>query len=148
MNANTPVRVLVVDDHPEVRRTMIAILRSHPDVQVVGEASSGDEAIECAEQLKPTVVLMDIHIPALDGIAATRVITSRFPQIAVIGLSGIVEDYLVHAILQAGGIGLFPKEDAVRELYQYIKQATAVKQSQRQENTSWREGRYVDREIG
>ena len=128
MSATNPIRVLVVDDHPEVRRTLASVLRPHPDVEVVGEAATGEEAILRAEQLQPTVVLMDIHIPALDGIAATRVITSRCPPIVVIGLSGHVQDYLQYAIVKAGGFGLFQKDEAVAGLYEFIKQALASKQ--------------------
>ncbi len=129
MSATNIIRVLTVDDHPEVRRTLTSVLRAHSDVEVVGEAATGEEAILRAEQLQPTVVLMDINVPALDGIAATRVITSKFPEMVVIGLSGHVQDYLRYAIIKAGGFGLFQKDEAVGNLYSFIRQALASKQS-------------------
>ena len=129
MSATNPIRVLIVDDHPEVRRTLTSVLRAHADVEIVGEAATGEEAILRTEQLQPTVVLMDINIPALDGIAATRVITSKSPEIVVIGLSGHVQDYMRYAIIKAGGFGLFQKDEAVGNLYSFIRQALASKQS-------------------
>lgn len=127
MSTSNPIRVVIVDDHPEVRRTLISVLRAHSDVEVVGEAATGEEAILRAEQLQPTILLMDINIPALDGIAATRVITSRWPHIVVIGLSGHVQEYLRYAIVKAGAFGLFQKDEAVGELYTFIRQALASK---------------------
>ena len=125
MSTSNPIRVVIVDDHSEVRRTLISVLRAHSDVEVVGEAATGEEAILRAEQLQPTILLMDINIPALDGIAATRVITSRWPHIVVIGLSGHVQEYLRYAIVKAGAFGLFQKDEAVGELYTFIRQALA-----------------------
>jgi|SRR5690242_11150548 len=149
MSANNPVRVLIVDDHPEVRRTLISVLHSHADVQVVGEASTGDEAVVRAEELQPTVILMDIHIPALDGIAATRIIASRFPHIVVIGLSGNVQAYLIDAIRKAGGFGLFQKDEAVGELYEFIKRAIALKPSRQEDSTSpWPQQHCLNSELG
>jgi DNA-binding NarL/FixJ family response regulator len=138
MSTHHFIRVVIVDDHPEVRRTLISILKSHSDVQVVGEASTGVEAIARAEELQPTVILMDINIPALDGIAATRVITSKFPEIAIIGLSGTVQDYLLYAIVKAGGFGLFQKDEAVGKLYDFIRRAIASKQPRQEDERTTR----------
>lgn len=138
MSVNSPVRVLIVDDHPQVRRTLSSILDSHADVEVVGEAGTGKEAVLLAEQLEPTVILMDIYIPALDGIAATRMITSKYPHIVVIGLSGNVQEYLVDAIVKAGGFGLFQKDEAVGALYEFIKRAIAAKPMRPEERTGVR----------
>lgn len=149
MSANNPIRVLIVDDHPEARRTLSSILNSHADVQVVGEAATGDEAVLQADALQPTVILMDIYIPALDGIAATRTITSRFPHMVVIGLSGNVQEYLIDAIRKAGGLGLFQKDEAVGELYEFIKRAIALKASWQEDRTSpWPQQRYLNQAVG
>jgi DNA-binding NarL/FixJ family response regulator len=89
------MRVLIVDDHDAVRRSLSQALREEPDMEVVGEASNGEEATQLAEQLNPDVVLMDIAMPRIDGIEATRRITRDKPQIRIIGLS--IHDSMAYA---------------------------------------------------
>lgn len=81
------IRVLLVDDHPTVRQTLRRALQAYPNIEVVGEASDGEEAIAHVAQLQPTIVVMDIQMGRKDGVTATRLIKKQYPQVNVIGLS-------------------------------------------------------------
>src|SRR5512145_3328589 len=81
------IRVLLVDDHAMIRQGLRCALECYPSVEVVGEASDGEEAVECVAKVQPTVVVMDIIMPKLDGIAATRLIKTKYPQIVIVGLT-------------------------------------------------------------
>ena len=118
-----PIRVLIVDDHAMVRKGLLAILKNKPELELVGEARDGREAIECCEQLKPDVVLMDLVMPELGGVAATRAIHQRWPQVQVIALTSFQEKELVQDALQAGAIGYLLKNVSGDELAEAIRQA-------------------------
>ena len=118
-----PIRVLLVDDHAMVRQGLRAVLESYPDVEVVGEAWNGEEAVACAERLQPTIVVMDIHMPKMNGIKATAQIASRFPGIIVIGLSVQAGGENEVAMRNAGASMLLTKEAAVEELYRAIRES-------------------------
>ena len=98
------IRVLIVDDHVMVRQGLRAVLQSYPNIDVVGEAGNGEEALSSVAKLQPTIVVMDISMPSLDGIGATRLIKTQYPQIAVLGLSVNAPSYHVDAMLKAGDI--------------------------------------------
>lgn len=106
-------RVLVVDDNATVRQSLKSVVQSFPNTVIVGEAANGEEAVASVGTLQPNVVLMDINIPALDGIASTRQIKSKYPHIAVIGLSADAAGYLRHAMTMAGAFEVLPKENAL-----------------------------------
>jgi DNA-binding NarL/FixJ family response regulator len=114
------IRVLIVDDHVMVRQGLRALLQSYPNIDVVGEAGNGEEAISSTTKLRPTIVVMDIGMPSLDGIGATRLIKAQFPQIAVLGLSVNAPTFHVDAMLKAGAFDVITKEKAVDELYSAI----------------------------
>ena len=118
-----PIRVLIVDDHAMVRKGLLAILKNHPELELVGEARDGREAIDCCGQLKPDVVLMDLVMPELGGVAATRAIHQRWPNIRVIALTSFQEKELVQDALQAGAIGYLLKNVSGDELAEAIRQA-------------------------
>jgi NarL family two-component system response regulator LiaR len=118
-----PIRVLIVDDHAMVRKGLLAILKNHPELELVGEARDGREAIECCGQLKPDVILMDLVMPELGGVAATRAIHQRWPNIRVIALTSFQEKELVQDALQAGAIGYLLKNVSGDELAEAIRQA-------------------------
>ena len=118
-----PIRVLIVDDHAMVRKGLLAILKNHPEFELVGEARDGREAIECCGQLKPDVVLMDLVMPELGGVAATRAIHQRWPNIRVIALTSFQEKELVQDALQAGAIGYLLKNVSGDELAEAIRGA-------------------------
>jgi DNA-binding NarL/FixJ family response regulator len=87
------IRVVLVDDHPTVRQTLRSVLQPYPNIEVVGEASDGEEAIARVEHLQPEVVVMDIYMGRMDGITATRLIKAQYPQVAVIGLTIEQKDF-------------------------------------------------------
>lgn len=116
----TGIRILLVDDHAMVRMGLRSVLESYPDVEIVGEACNGEEAVAFVEHLQPTVVLMDINMPKMNGIAATAQIKSRYPAIVVIGLSVNAGGANEVAMRNAGATLLLTKEAAVEELYRTI----------------------------
>ncbi|MEP6891540.1 MAG: response regulator transcription factor, partial [Nitrospirota bacterium] len=118
---------LLVDDHAMVRQGLRAVLDSYPDVDVVGEARNGEEAVELVERLQPTIVLMDINMPKMNGIKATAQITSRFPGIIVVGLSVQAGGENEEAMRKAGASMLLTKEAAVEELYRAIRESMDVR---------------------
>ena len=121
-----PIRVLVVDDQPLFLRTMRGLLDSYSDVEVVGVAGSGEEAIESVRRLRPSVVLMDIHLRRpMDGIAATRVIAKQCPDVAVLGLSYDRKDYVVSAMQEAGAFEVLAKDNIADLLHDAIRRAVA-----------------------
>ena len=121
------IRVLLVDDHAMVRQGLRSVLESYSDVEVVGEAVDGEEAVAFAAQLQPSIVVMDINMPKMNGIKATAEITSRYPGIIVIGLSVNTGDATEEAIRQAGAVRLLDKGAAVEELYRTIQEVLGAK---------------------
>jgi len=100
-------------------------LEVHPSIEVVGEASDGEEALACVPKVQPTVVVMDIVMPKLDGIAATRLIKTQYPQIAVVGLTRELKDYTSYSMKKAGAFEVVDKKNTVMELYGAIQRAVA-----------------------
>ena len=119
------IRVLLVDDHAMVRQGLRCALEVYPNIEVVGEASDGDQAVECVAKIQPTVVVMDIVMPKMDGIAATRLIKAQYPQIAVVGLTRELKDYTSYSMKKAGAFEVVDKKNAVSELYDAIQRAVA-----------------------
>jgi CheY-like chemotaxis protein len=113
--------VLLVDDHAMMRQGLRSVLEAHADIQIVGEASDGHEAVEMADTLRPAVVIMDINMPRLNGIEATARIKAQYPEIRVIGLSVNAGPNNKEAMLNAGADMLLTKEAAVEELYRGIQ---------------------------
>jgi DNA-binding NarL/FixJ family response regulator len=122
------IRVLIADDHTMVRQGLRAVLQSYANIDVVGEAGNGEEAVVNVRKLQPAVVVMDISMPTLDGIAATRLIKTQYPHVAVVGLSVNAPSYHVDAMLKAGAFDVVTKEKAVDELYSAIQRAIAAVQ--------------------
>ena len=121
MNTPTAVRVLIVDDDSLVRQLLTEILTVYPDIEVIGQAATGDEAVSSVERLQPNIVIMDIRMPKMDGVAATREIKVRYPEVKVIGLTEYADGYNGDALKRAGAIGVYHKSKATEELYQAIK---------------------------
>jgi diguanylate cyclase (GGDEF)-like protein len=117
------VRVLLVDDHQVVRQGLAALLKDVPDVRVVGLASNGAEALEQVERLEPDVVLMDVTMPVMDGVEATRLITQRRPGVRVVGLSALTETDLARRMTEAGAGAFVSKAASPREVLRAIRGA-------------------------
>ncbi len=121
-HASRPIRVLLVDDHTMVREGLRNMLDFYPDVDVIGEARNGQEALAAVEALQPSVVVMDITMPTMNGIDATAEITSRFPGTIVIGLSVQAGPAYEEAMRDAGAAMLLTKEAALDDLYRAIRE--------------------------
>lgn len=118
-----PIRVFIVDDHAMVRRGLAAFLRAKPDLQLVGEASDGAEAITLCERLQPDIVLMDLVMPETNGIEATRAIRGRWPAIHVIALTSFDDKELVREVLAAGALSYLLKNVSAEDLAEAIRAA-------------------------
>lgn len=117
------IRILLVDDHSVVRQGLRMFLSLDPDLEVVGEAANGAEALRLAHELKPDVVLMDLLMPVMDGIAATAAIRQELPDTEVIALTSVLEDASVTGAVRAGAIGYLLKDTQAEELVRAIRAA-------------------------
>jgi DNA-binding NarL/FixJ family response regulator len=110
------LRILVADDHEIVRRGLVALIKSHPDWEVCAEANNGREAVEKANQFKPDIAILDIGMPVLNGLEATRQILRQHPAVRILILTITDTDQVVQAVLDAGARGFLLKSDAARDL--------------------------------
>jgi signal transduction histidine kinase/ActR/RegA family two-component response regulator len=117
---STGIRLMIVDDHKVMRQGLIRLVSGQPDIQVAGEAQSGQEAIEMALRIRPDAIVMDISMPEMDGIEATRRIKSELPEVRVIGLSMFEDEYIARAMRQAGAEVLVSKTASMAELLKAI----------------------------
>jgi len=120
-----PIRVVLADDHAMIRQGLRSALEAYPNIEVVGEAGDGDEAVLAASKLQPAIIVMDINMSKMDGITATRLIKMQHPQMVVIGLTIDPKGYLIDAMQKAGAAELLGKDQAVNELYGAIQRAVA-----------------------
>lgn len=123
MSDGKPIRVMIVDDHAVVRSGLKAFLMVFDDLELVGEASSGQEAVQLTERIQPDVILMDIIMPDMDGPATTKAIRSRWPGVQIVALTSFREDELVKNALQAGAIGYLLKNVGADDLADAIRSA-------------------------
>ena len=120
-----PIRIMLVDDHTVVRQGLRMFLALDPELQVVGEAENGAEAIRLAQELQPEVVLMDLLMPVMDGITAIGILRRNLPETEVIALTSVLEDEKVVGAVRAGAIGYLLKDTQADELCRAIKAAAA-----------------------
>jgi NarL family two-component system response regulator LiaR len=120
-----PIRVLIADDHAVVRQGLRMFLATDPEIEIVGEARDGAEALRMALQLQPDVVLMDLLMPVMDGIQATAAIRREAPGVEVVALTSVLEDGVVVDAVRAGAIGYLLKDTEAHELRRAIKAAAA-----------------------
>src|SRR6195256_5347285 len=114
------LRILVADDHEIVRRGLVSLIKSQPNWEVCAEADNGRQAVELAKQMRPAIVILDIGMPTLNGLEATRQILRDNPQIKVLILTITDTDQAVRAVLDAGARGFLLKSDAARDLVSAI----------------------------
>jgi DNA-binding NarL/FixJ family response regulator len=119
------IRIIIADDHSVVRQGLRMFLSLDPDLEVVGEAQNGAEALKLAQEVKPDVVLMDLLMPVMDGITAIGEIRSQLPDTEVIALTSVLEDASVVGAVKAGAIGYLLKDTQSDELCRAIKAAAA-----------------------
>lgn len=117
------IRIMLVDDHAVVRSGLSAFLSVHADLELVGEAENGEQAVVRAGLLKPDVILMDLMMPVMDGVAATEAIKKQHPDIQILALTSFQEDELVQNALKAGAVGYLMKNISARELAAAIRSA-------------------------
>mgnify|MGYP003488427140 CR=1 FL=1 len=122
-----PIRVLLVDDHFLVRQGLRKYLSHHLDIELVGEATDGEEAVKLTDLLKPDVVVMDIHMPRMNGIEATKRIRGAHAAPVVIGLSINTCTQVVEGMREAGADAFLSKEDGTQHLYSVIKQLVELR---------------------
>mgnify|MGYP001325686366 CR=1 FL=1 len=120
-----PVRVLLVDDHTVMRQGIRMLLTLDPDIQVVGEAANGRDAVTLAGQLRPDVVLMDLLMPVMDGLSAITEIRRDLPEVEIVALTSVLEDSIVTDVVRAGAIGYLLKDATGEEVVLAIKAAAA-----------------------
>jgi len=119
------IRILIADDHDVVRQGLRTYLEVDPELEIIGEAADGREAVAMAHRLRPDVVLMDLLMPEMDGIAATQVIRQHLPETEVVALTSVLEDATVVGAVRAGAIGYLLKDTRAQELRRAIKAAAA-----------------------
>jgi NarL family two-component system response regulator LiaR len=117
-----PIRVLIADDHAILRKGIRALLSTEPDIVVVGEAGDGKEALAQAKALQPDVILMDLVMPNMDGIEATRQVTTNLPRVRILVLTSFVADDKVFPAIKAGALGYILKDSSPDDLVRAIRQ--------------------------
>ena len=118
---SAPIRLLIVDDHRIVREGIQALLEDVDDITVVGTAADGCVGVTLAEQLQPDIVLMDLVLPCMDGVEATRVLTSRFPKMRILVLTSFITQDKVFPAIKAGASGYLLKDTGSSELIEGIR---------------------------
>ena len=119
------IRILIADDHAVVRQGLRMFLALDPELEVIGEANDGAQAVQLARELKPDVVLMDLMMPVMDGISAIHEIRQSIPEVEVIALTSVLEDASVIGAVRAGAIGYLLKDTKAEELCRSIRSAAA-----------------------
>src|SRR5512143_682055 len=127
MSPETKIRIMIGDDHAVVRSGLGAFLSAVPGLELIGEAENGEQAVVRAKALKPDVILMDLMMPGMDGVSATRAIKECNPAVQIIALTSFQEDELVQNAIKAGAIGYLMKNVSVRELEAAIRSARSGK---------------------
>jgi DNA-binding NarL/FixJ family response regulator len=121
MEAEQEMRVLLVDDHRLVRQVLARVIRAEPDIEVVGEGSNGQEALDLTRQLVPDVILISVRLPVLNGVDATRAILAEFPAIHVIGLTLVDNSPESQAIRETGATACISKSGPLEDLIRMIR---------------------------
>src|SRR3990170_7864826 len=121
MTDNNPIRVVLVDDHAQMHRIIHVILGATSDIKLVGQGANGQEGIALCEQYQPDVALMDVVMPVMGGIEATKVLHERFPAIKILVLSSFQDHESVYAMLRSGAVGYLTKSSLAQDLAETIR---------------------------
>jgi DNA-binding NarL/FixJ family response regulator len=121
MSSPSPIRILTADDHPLIRAGLVAFLATEPGLAVVAEVADGEEALEKYRDLRPDIVLMDLGMPVMDGLSATRAILDEFPDARVIVLTTYDGDEDIHRALDAGAMGYLLKDMVLADILTVIR---------------------------
>ena len=121
-----PIRILIVDDHALVRSAIESVLGDEPDFAVVGQATNGTEALRLVQLHQPDIVVMDVDMPRVNGINATRLILGIWPAVRVVGLSFDTSEEAAREMFEAGAAGYVPKSAPISELVSAIREATPL----------------------
>lgn len=124
-NSSTGIRVMTVDDHEIFRGGIDFALEAYDDIELVGGAHSGEEALRLCAQLQPDVILMDMRMPGLDGPATTEAIRQQFPQVQILALTSFHDEQLVQRAMASGAVGYLLKGIPIKELVEAIRAACA-----------------------
>lgn len=119
--AEHPIRVVLIDDHRHVHQAVTILLETAVDIELVGQGSNGREAITLCQQLQPDLILMDVVMPIMDGVQATRAIREQFPAIKILVLSSFQDHESVHAMMVSGAVGYVTKNALTYELVNTIR---------------------------
>jgi NarL family two-component system response regulator LiaR len=123
MPMTKPIRVMIVDDHEMIRNGLTVFLEAFDDLELVGEAADGEEAVRLCAKARPNVILMDLVMPEMDGVAATRAIRQAYPAVQVIALTSFGDQDLVPKALQAGAVSYLLKNASIDDLAHAIRTA-------------------------
>src|SRR5687768_737536 len=116
MNTDRPIRILLADDHVNIHLSIAAVIEFIPGMLLVAQASDGDEAVELCREDRPDIVLMDVLMPRMNGIEATRQIIQEFPEIKVLALSSVQDHAAVREMLEVGAVGYILKNSSLDDL--------------------------------
>lgn len=125
MNTPQKIQVMLVDDHKVVRSGLATFLKAYDDLELVGEAQDGLEAVNMCHKHKPDVILMDLMMPEMDGITATEAILARYPDVKIIAMTSFEDEQLVQGVLQAGAISYLLKNVSSDDLAKAIRDAVS-----------------------
>ena|SRR5690349_4821165 len=125
ISPSKPIRVMLVDDHMMVRKGLATLFTVFDDLELAGEAENGEAAVQLCAELLPDVILMDMHMPVMDGATATRAIRGQFPQVKVIALTSFKDGELIRNALEAGAIGYLLKDVSADDLVRAVHAAHA-----------------------
>jgi NarL family two-component system response regulator LiaR len=121
MTTEKPIRVVLADDHSQMHRIVRDILSAISDIKLVGQGANGQEAIALCEQFQPDIVLMDVIMPVMDGIKATKILHERYPDIKILVLSSFQDHESVYAMLRNGAVGYLTKSELAQDLADTIR---------------------------
>ena len=121
MTETKPIRVILIDDHTQMHKVVDVLLRPVVDIELVAQGANGNDALYLCEQLQPDVVLMDVIMPVMDGIEATKILSERFPAIKVLVLSSFQDHESVYAMLRNGAVGSLTKSTLSKDLVETIR---------------------------